>query len=231
MDYSRAQELWNGISHGVGSLFGLTALILLMLKVNGVFPHLDNVVHDGLYALKLGTSLFYSLAIFVCMGISCIYHSLRKNAGKKVLRVLDHAMIYLLILGSYAPFCLVGLRDALLWNIPGTEWSGYLIFGLCFLLIVIGLVFSSVGVERFKVVSMIMYLLGGSAIFLNIGAAYVSFGAPGFWLVIGGGAAYFLGAALYGAGRMKSLWFHTVFHFMILLGIVLHFLSIYLFII
>lgn len=228
--YTLAMELWNAISHGLGALFGVVVIVLTMLKINGVYPYLSYVEHDVMYVMKMVTCLFYGISIIVCMTVSCVYHSLAKNKGKKVMRIIDHAMIYLLVAGSYAPFCLVGMieNEALLWNIPGTWWSGYLIFALSYVFIAIGVTFSSINMVKFSVLSMVMYLLGGGAIILNVTGAYSAFGLDGFLYLVFGGVAFFIGAALYGVGKKKSLWWHTVFHFFILAGIILHFLAIYL---
>ncbi len=231
-NYSLAQELWNSISHGLGALFGIVVLILTLLKINGVYPYTPSISYDTSYIVKTITSIFYSVSIIVCMSISCVYHALKKNKGKKVMRIIDHAMIYLLVAGSYAPFCLVGMieHEAKLWNIPNTWWSGYLIFAISYTCLIIGVTFSSINMVKFEILSMVMYLVGGGAIILNITGIYQALGLNGFLFLVFGGVSFFIGAALYGVGKRQSLWWHTVFHFFILVGIILHFLSIYLYV-
>ncbi len=223
VNYSLAQELWNSISHGLGAIFGVVALILLLIKI-------INGDHDEpMYSLKMFSSIFYSVSIIICMSISCIYHSLAKNKGKKVLRVIDHAMVYLLVAGSYAPYCLVAMisKNTLLWNIPNTEWSGYLILALCYTCIVLGATFSSINLKKYNGLAMTMYLLGGMMILINPTGIYFALGFNGLFYLALGGAFYIIGAMLYNLGSKKSLWWHSVFHFFILFGIVSMFISIY----
>lgn len=226
VNYTLAQELWNAISHGLGALFGVAALVLLLIKV------VSGDHTEPMYALKLFSAIFYASSIIICMSISCIYHSLAKNKAKKVLRVIDHAMVYLLVAGSYAPYCLVAMisNGTLLWNIPNTSWSGYLILGLCYTCIILGATFSSINLKKYNTLAMCMYLVGGMMILLNPVGAYLALGSKGFFYLILGGAFYIVGAILYGLGSKKSLWFHSVFHFFILFGIVSMFVSIYLYV-
>lgn len=224
--YTLAQELWNSISHGLGAVFGIVALILCLIKVNETIT-----THDWFYVLKIISAIFYGSSIIICMTISCVYHSLAKNRGKRVLRVIDHAMIYLLIAGSYLPFTLVALHNTPLWGISGTEpFANYLILALCYVLIIVGVVFSSINIKKYAALSMTMYVLGGITILIDPVASYNALTLPGFLLLVSSGAVYLIGSVLYGIGAKKSLWFHTVFHFFVLAGIILMFLSIYLYV-
>lgn len=225
-NYKLSQEIWNAISHGLGALFGVVVLILLLMKVNGYFPSKE-VVYDTQYIIDTVAACFYGLSIIICMSISCIYHALAKNNGKKVMRVIDHAMVYLLVAGSYSAICLVGLNDMPLWNIPNTNWGGYFILGISLTCLIVGVVFSSINLFKFSKLSMVMYLVGGGIILIDPVGVYNALTINGFLLLVFGGVAFFMGAALYGIGKKKSLWYHTVFHFFVLLGIVLHFLAIY----
>lgn len=224
--YTLAQELWNSISHGLGAVFGIVALILCLVKITNT-PSESSLM----FGLKIGSAIFYGISIIVCMTISCVYHSLAKNRGKRVLRVIDHAMIYLLIAGSYAPFCLVALHNEPLWGIAGTEaFAGYLVLGLCYTLIIIGVVFSSIDIHKYSALSMVMYVVGGLTILINPVAALNGIGIPGFILLTSSGAIYIIGSVLYGLGKNHSLWWHTVFHFFVLAALVTMFFSIYLYV-
>lgn len=226
-NYKLSQELWNAITHGLGGLFGIAALILCILKVMRIYPSdlepLDNVD----YIFSMVSVVFYGFSIIVCMTISCVYHSLAKNNGKRVLRVIDHAMVYLLIAGSYAPFCLIALREQPLWGIEGANFAGYLLIAICYVCIAVGVSLSSVNMFKFEIVSMCMYVIGGLSILFDPVSLYNALTPGGFWLCLAGGVAYIAGAALYGLGKKHSIWWHTVFHIFVLVGIVLHFLSIY----
>lgn len=229
-NYKLSQELWNAISHGLGGLFGIVAWILMMLKITRVYPSDLPSLDQVDYVVSIVSCSFYAFSIIVCMTISCIYHSLAKNNGKRVLRVIDHAMVYLLIAGSYAPFCLVALREAPLWGIEGANFAGYVQLAICYICVAVGVSLSSVNMFKFAVVSMVMYLVAGLSILLDPVSIYHSLGPSGFALCLAGGGSYVIGSILYGLGKKRSIWFHTVFHFFVLLGIILQFLSIYFFV-
>lgn len=226
-NYKLSQELWNAISHGLGALFGIVALILMMLKITRVYPSDLPPMDEVDYIVAIVSCSFYAFSIIVCMTISCVYHSLAKNNGKRVLRVIDHAMVYLLIAGSYAPFCLIAMRDYPLWGIEGANFAGYLLLAICYICIAVGVSLSSVNMFKFAVVSMVMYLVGGLSILFDPITIWNALTPSGFALCLAGGVAYVLGAALYGLGKKRSIWWHTIFHFFVLVGIVLQFCSIY----
>lgn len=231
-NYKLRHELWNSITHGLGALFGIVAAILMYLKIFGVFmpneSHLDGTSSDIiLAAVSVG---IYGFSIIVCMTISCIYHGLAKNNGKRVLRVLDHDFVYFLVAGTYTPFCLVTMRDVSLWGIPNTNFSGYLIIALVYILVTIGIVFNSINIKKFAILSMIMYIVAGWAIIFNCVELYNELHFNGFMLLLFGGISFTIGAVLYGLGGKHSVWWHTVFHFFVLAGIVLQFLSVYLYV-
>ena len=87
--YTLGEELLNAISHGLGAIFGIVALVFMLIKV---VPTGD--------PYQIVSAIIYGLSLIILFTISCVYHSLGKNRGKKVLRVLDHDMIYILIMGT-----------------------------------------------------------------------------------------------------------------------------------
>ena len=158
-----------------------------------------------------------------------MYHSLAKNSGKKVLRVIDHSTIYFLIAGSYAPFSLILMKDVPLWGISNFPSAGIVIICLCYALIILGAVFTAINFEKFNLLSQLMYAIGGSIVLIDpvTFLKALSINTLGLVSFIVGSVLYFVGLAFYNVGKKKSLWWHTVFHFFILCGILGHFLSIY----
>lgn len=230
-NYKLRHELFNSISHGLGAIFGIVALVLMLLKVNNVYS--PNEIHiNSFLDLVLGniSVIIYAFSIIACMCISCIYHGLKRNKGKKVLRVLDHDMVYFLVAGTYTPYCLLTLRDVNLWGINNTNFSGYLILAFVYILVTLGIVFNSINIKKYAVFSMIMYIVAGWSILLNVNELYSHLSFNGFMLLLFGGISFTLGAILYGLGKKHSVWFHTVFHFFVLFGIILQFTSIYLYV-
>ena len=118
------------------------------------------------------------------MTISCIYHALAKNNGKRVLRVLDHDFVFFLVAGTYTPFCLISMRELPLWGIEGTNWSGWLIFALVWSLIALGITMNSVNIKKFGVLSMTIYICAGWLIIFNCVELFNQIGLEGFLLLL-----------------------------------------------
>lgn len=228
-NYRLSHELWNSISHGLTGLLGIIALVLMMCKIGGVYtPGGMHITVNDPYAYV--SCAIYGFAIIVCMTISCIYHALAKNNGKRVLRVLDHDFVFFLVAGTYTPFCLITMRELPLWGLDNTYWSGWLIFALVWALIALGITMNSVNIKKFGALSMSIYICAGWLIILNFLELYNKLGMPGFILLLVGGISFSVGAILYGIGKKHSVRRHTVFHFFVSAGIVLQFLSVYLFV-
>ncbi|MCH3909253.1 MAG: hemolysin III family protein [Bacilli bacterium] len=209
-DYTLAQELWNSISHGLGTIFTLIMGPFLIMKA----------VNSGDVYQIVSSSIFV-FALLCLYTFSCLYHGMGRNTGKKVLRVMDHDMVFVLIMGTYVPYCLVSLREY------SPAW-GYTILSLCVVLGIIGIVLNSVNIKKFAVFSMIDYILMGWIIVISIYPLIKAIGFyPGTFLLILGGVLYTVGAVLYGVGKKKSPWWHTVFHFFVLAGTLCMFFSIY----
>ncbi|MBO4856091.1 MAG: hemolysin III family protein [Bacilli bacterium] len=215
--YSLAEELLNAISHGLGAIFGIVTLILMLVKVA---PTGD--------PFKITSSLIYGISLIVLFTISCVYHSLAKNRGKKVLRILDHDAIYILIAGTYAPYMLVALRPHNVWNM-GTGTLAYLMFSLVWVACIIGAVFNSINIHKYKILSMICYLVAGWVVVVALVVLWNIIGPAGVLLLLGGGIVYTIGSVIYGIGKKKK-YFHSIFHFFVLIGAVLMFISVYCFV-
>ncbi len=206
--YTLGEELVNSISHGLGAVFGVVALILSIIKAVG----------NGSTVEVVSISI-YGATMILLYTISTLYHALKINLAKKVFRTLDHCSIYILIAGTYTPYTLVALRGTL----------GICIFCGVWAAAVVGIVFSAINVHKFRVLSMIIYISMGWAIILSARALVAALAAPGLWLLIAGGVAYTVGAVLYGVGK-RVKYMHSVFHFLALIGSVCHFLSIFLYV-
>ena len=215
--YSLAEELFNAISHGLGAIFGIVALILMLVKIA---PTGD--------PFKIASSIIYGISLIVLFTISCVYHSLAKNRGKKVLRILDHDAIYILIAGTYAPYMLVALRPHNIWNM-GTGTLAYLMFAIVWAACIIGAVFNSINIHKYKALSMTCYLIAGWVVVVALVVLWNIIGPAGVLLLLGGGVVYTIGAVIYGIGKKKK-YFHSIFHFFVLIGAVMMFISVYCFV-
>lgn len=212
--YTRRQEWWNMLSHAFGVIFSLVGGIFLLIKAS----------YTG-DAWRIVTSAVFMFSLLVLYTISSVYHGLYRNNGKRVLRVLDHDMVFFLIMGTYTPYCLVTLRE----YSPG--W-GYSIWGIVMVLGIVGIVLNSCNIKKFFIFSMVDYLLMGWCVIISMYPLLMSLGWwMGTFLLLMGGVSYTVGAVLYAVGKKKSPWFHTVFHFFVLVGTILMFFSIYFYVV
>lgn len=215
--YSLAEELMNAISHGLGALFGVVALILMLIKT---IPTGD--------PFKIVSSIIYGLSLIILFTISCVYHSLAKNKGKKVLRILDHDVIYILIAGTYTPYMLVALRPYSVWNL-GTGTVAYIMFSIVIICCIIGAVFNSINIHKYRYLSMSCYIIAGWVVVTALFVLWDIITPIGVLLLLGGGIVYTIGAVIYAIGKRKK-YFHSIFHIFVLIGAVMMFISIYCFV-
>ncbi len=210
--YTKGEEIFNMTSHIVGGGLGIVATVLCI-----VFA----AIHGNGYGVVSGS--IYGITMIILYTMSSIYHGLNpKRKAKKVFQVLDHCSIYLLIAGSYTPFALCTLRE---YNTA----LGWTIFGIIWLMAIIGIVLNSIDIKKYKVFSMICYLVMGWCIVFKINLLPELLGTAGFVLLLLGGLAYTFGAILYGLGK-KHKYMHSVFHLFILLGSLLQFFTILLYV-
>ena len=198
--YTKGEEIFNMTSHIVGGALGIVALVLCV-----VFA----AVHGNGYGVVSGA--IYGVTMVILYTMSSIYHGLNpKRKAKKVFQVLDHCSIYLLIAGSYTPFALCTLREY-------STALGWTIFGVIWFVAILGIILNSIDIKKFRVFSMICYLVMGWCIVFKINLLPELLGTAGFVLLLLGGLAYTIGAILYGLGK-KHKYMHSVFHLFILLG-------------
>lgn len=204
--YSLSEELINSISHGFGGIFAIVALILMLVKSNTPLEYVT-------------ISIFGTTMILLYI-ISCIYHALSpKLTGKKVLRILDHCNVYLLVLGTYIPVSLLGVTGTL----------GWILFGIVTIITLIGIILSSIAIDKFQIFEVICHLINGWSIIIAIKTLYLNLGFLGILFLLLGGIMYSLGAILYGIGTKKK-YMHSIFHFFCLAGTIFHFIAIYIYI-
>ena len=210
--YTKGEEIFNMTSHIVGGALGIVALVLCV-----VFA----AVHGNGYGVVSGA--IYGVTMVILYTMSSIYHGLNpKRKAKKVFQVLDHCSIYLLIAGSYTPFALCTLREY-------STALGWTIFGVIWFVAILGIILNSIDIKKFRVFSMICYLVMGWCIVFKINLLPELLGTAGFVLLLLGGLAYTIGAILYGLGK-KHKYMHSVFHLFILLGTLLQFFTILLYV-
>lgn len=211
-NYTKGEEICNMVTHIVGGVLGIVALVLCVIVA---------AIHHNVYGIITGAIFGTSMITLYVM--SSVYHGLSpKVKGKKVMQVLDHCTIYFLIAGSYGPFALCTLRE---YN-TATGWT---IFGIIWLMAIIGTVFTAIDLKKYKIFSMICYLVMGWCIIVKINVILELLGMTGFLLLLLGGIVYTIGALIYVIGK-KHKYMHSVFHVCIFIGSLLHFLCILLYV-
>lgn len=207
--YSLGEELMSAITHGIGGLLSIAGLVLCV-----VF----SAIHGNAYAVV--SSVIYGSTSIILYTMSTLYHSFKPNNAKRVFRIIDHCCIYLLIGGTYTPYALVALPKALGWTIFGVEWG-------C---AIIGIILNSIDLKKYKVPSMILYLVMGWMIVFSFKPLMQAVDMACIYISLAAGVIYTIGAIFYGIGKKKK-YMHSIFHFFVLAASILFFFAIFLYII
>lgn len=210
------REPFNGISHMVGAFLSIAALILMIIKSSFSYGGAQEII----------AILIFGISMFLLYSTSAIYHMVK--ASDKViayLRKLDHSMIYVLIAGSYTPFCLISLR--------GT--NGLILFTIISAMAIAGVLFKMIWFNSPRWLSTLFYIgMGWVAVFVMSPLA-VAISQKGVFLLLLGGIFYTIGAIIYATKpnflKFKNIGFHEIFHLFILLGSLSHFLCIFMYVI
>ncbi len=206
--YTVGEEIASSVIHGIGIGLAIAALVILV-----VFAVLEE---DG---LKLASAIVFGISLVLAYTASTLYHSLPQPKVKHVFKVLDHCAIYLLIAGTYTPFCLVTLRDTNGWWLLGAIWG----------LAILGMAFEAFWTYRPPWVSVLLFLGMGWMALASLDGLVANLAPAGLWLLIAGGLAYSVGTVFYVLQRVKYM--HPVWHLWVLAGSVCHFLAVLLYVI
>jgi len=207
-DYSLGEEIANSVIHGLGIGLSVAALVVLVAFA---------VLEDDRY--KLAGAIVLGVALILEYTASTLYHSFPQPKVKHLFKVFDHCGIYLLIAGSYTPFCIVTLRAE----------NGWLLFWMIWGLAVVGIAAEAFWTYRPRWLSALVYLAMGWSVVLSIGPLKANLEPAGLWLLVAGGLAYTVGTAFYVMKRVKYM--HAVWHVWVLAGSTCHFLAVLLFVI
>ena len=211
VDYSRKEDWVNSITHIIGAVFALVVTVLCIAR--GItLNRVDYVVLSLIYGITM-------LSVFVC---SSVYHGLRPNNAKKVMRVVDHAMINFMIVGTITPYMVLAVA-------PINPIMGWTLLIACWVASTTAVVITFTLFNKTKVIQMVLYMVIGWSSFMTVFVLWKHFSKDAIFLMVTGGIAYTIGAILYGIGRKKK-YIHAVFHIFIILGAFLHFLGLYLYV-
>ncbi len=202
--YPPAEERINVASHALGLVLSLVGSASLVVHASAQ----GNILHVASVAI-------FGASLVMLYATSTTYHSARTPALRHRLRVVDHAMIYVLIAGSYTPITLITMGGATGWLMFGITW------GMAFTGIILKLFFTG----RFTRLSTFMYVFMGWIIVFAIGPLIDNLPAQGLIWLVSGGIAYTLGAVLYAIKKIRFN--HAIFHIFVLLGSACHFITVY----
>jgi hemolysin III len=205
-EYTVGEEIANSITHGVGVVFSIVALTLLVVYAFGD-------------PWALGSGIVFGMSLILLYAGSTLYHAIPFPRARHVFKMVDHSAIYLLIAGSYTPFTLVTLRSS----------GGWWMFAVVWALAAIGIAAEAFWTYRPRWLSAAVYLFMGWLAVFMISPMRASLAPAGLWLLVAGGLCYTLGTIFYVYKRVP--YFHMVWHLWVLAGSVCHFLAVLLYVV
>lgn len=205
--YTTGEEILNAITHGIGVLLSIAALVLLIVRAVIYAP-------DEYKAQCIIGFTIFGASLIILYLFSTLYHALPLGT-KKLFGIFDHCSIYILIAGTYTAYCLTALRGAV----------GWLIFGIIWGLAVVGIVLYAVFGSRVRVLSVITYIPMGWLIIFAAKPLKEQLSLLSFRYLVVGGLVYTVGCVFYAMKKVK--WMHGIWHLFVLGGSIMHFFSIY----
>ena len=189
------EEVFNSLSHGIGTLMAAAALVWMMVKS----------ASTGNVTVFIGMTL-YGLSLLVLYLFSTLYHAAMDYRIKSRLQIMDHCSIFILIWGSYVPVLLI--------LIGGTAGKTYFIIQtVC---AVIGIILNYIDMKKFKKLSLVLYLIMGWCIVFNMNPLLGVIDKTGIQLLFAGGIAYTAGVLFY--VHKEKHFYHTIWHLFVLAG-------------
>lgn len=197
---SLGELIANAVSHGVGWLLAITALVLMLVKSEGSAEVLSSIV--------------FGVSMIILYASSTLFHSFPEKMRRvnTVFQRLDHSSIFLLISGTYTPFLILVVNNT----------KGYVLLGALWVITILGIVFKSIWIDKFKMLHLVLYLLMGWSVVFVFSDFMMNI--VGFWYVLLGGISYTVGVAFY-VSRFK--YSHFIWHLFVLAGSFFHFIAIF----
>ena len=210
------REPINGLTHLAGAVLSFAGLLMMVIKVSMTTPT----------PLSITAVIIFGVSMILLYSASATYHMvIARDKVIAFLRRLDHSMIFVLIAGTYTPFCFISLSGK----------TGAILFSIISAVALSGVVFKMVWFTCPRWISTALYITMGWMIVFVFSPLSGSLNPVGLFLLILGGIFYTIGGVIYGAKpkflETKYLGFHEIFHIFILLGTLSHFLTVYLYVI
>lgn len=206
-EYTLGEEVANSITHGIGILLSIAALVLLILAAQN---------HGG--GIRLIAAVVFGATLILEYTNSTLYHAFPWPNVKRIFKILDHSSIYLLIAGTYTPFTLITLSEA------GGTWMAAVIWSLA----VVGVALEAFWVFRPRWLGALIYLCMGWLIIFKVEALLQLLDPTGVMLLFAGGICYSLGIIFYVMKKIRYM--HSIWHLWVLAGSIVHFLCVLLYV-
>lgn len=201
--YSLGEEIFNSVSHGIGALLSIAALVILVAYAS--------IKGDP---WRIVSFSIYGFTLFFLYLSSTLYHSIFHEKTKRIFRVFDHVSIYLLIAGSYTPLTLISMR--------GT-W-GWILFSVVWALAIVGIIIKIVSFEKMKFLSIATYITMGWIVVIAIKPMLAMTPSGFFPWLLGSGLFYTIGIIFY---VWKKLPFnHGIWHLFVMGGSTVYFFGV-----
>ena len=214
--YTLGEEISNSITHGIGSLLSIAALVLMVIVA---------VYHKN--TMGIVTSAIFGASLIILYTMSTLYHAISNEKAKKIFKIFDHVSIYWLIAGTYTPFTLVALKSI-------NPLKAWIVFGIVWAIAIIGTITYAIFKNKFKILNVISYVVMGWVVIIALPEIIESFkvnnAMNGLYLLASGGIAYTFGIIFY-ALQKKFKYSHSIWHIFVLLGSILQFFSVILYVI
>ncbi|WML42876.1 hemolysin III family protein [Neobacillus sp. PS3-40] len=210
------REPINGLTHLAGAILSFVGLLAMVIKAS-------STTHS---TLALSAVMIFGISLILLYSASATYHMvMAKEKVIAFLRRLDHSMIFILIAGTYTPYCLISLKGV----------TGWVLFSIVTVITICGVLFKLIWFNCPRWLSTTIYLAMGWMIMFVVSPLFGSINAMGVYLLLLGGLFYTIGGVIYWTKptflKSKYMGFHEIFHIFILLGSLAHFFSIFLFVI
>ena len=202
--YTVGEEICNSVSHGIGAIIGICGTSVLLTLA---------VIHQS--KLAFITSAIYGFSMILLFTMSTVYHAVQPPKAKEILRIFDHTSIYLLIAGTYTPFCLVALQG----NTKGI-WVCVAVWACA----ILGIILNAIDLKKTEKLGLILYVIMGWSVIAVIKDVVNAIPTPAFWYLLLGGLAYTGGIIFYVQKNKKYA--HCIWHFFVLTGGILHFIAV-----
>jgi hemolysin III len=208
--YTDKEDTVNSVLHGIGTVCAIAGLVLLNFRTRGFLGG------EWKGNLSVVASLIFTVSMIAMFLASTLYHAVRHPEAKRILRIVDHSMIYIFIAGSYAPYCLTPLRGVWGWSLFVVEWT----------LALLGIILYNMGHKALRKKEVAVKIVMGWIVLVAVIPLSRVAPALSIILLIGGGLLYSLGTIVYHMKHIRMT--HAIWHVFVLAGALCHWFSVWL---